>query len=68
MPTHTFAVGQSVVFAFRQRGRPSTTLRIVKQMPIEGSEVYYRVKSADENYERTVAEHDLRAFESTPRK
>jgi len=64
MPTHAFAVGQSVVFAFRQRGRPSSTLRIVKRMPIEGAEVFYRVKSADENYERTVAEHDLRAFES----
>ena len=57
---HRFHMGQDVrlSLAALQRGK-SITCKIVKLLPFEGVHVQYRVKSADEAFERIAEEHEL---------
>jgi hypothetical protein len=61
MAHHKFKVGQLVDFA---PSRPGVALsgrqyEIVRQLPAEGSELQYRVKSRSEPFERIAKESEL---------
>jgi hypothetical protein len=59
--SHKFQVGQSVYFTSGTMGRPgaSGSYRIVKQLPSEGDDYQYRIKSAGEAFERVAKESQL---------
>jgi len=61
MALHRFKMGQSVDFAPSRRDFPSSGRRyeIVRQLPFEGSEPLYRIKSKDEPFERIAKESEL---------
>lgn len=61
MVLHRFKMGQSVNFAPSRRDFPSSGRRyeIVRQLPLEGSEPLYRIKSKEELYERIAKESEL---------
>ena len=65
-PKHTyrFAVGQEVqmLSGARASDRSSGTCIVVRQLPFEGRELQYRVKSSAETYDRIVAESFLEAL------
>jgi hypothetical protein len=59
-PAHQYRVGQAV--ALDHGGyirRPSRPFTVVALMPPLGDALQYRIKSADEAYERVALEHDL---------
>ena len=60
---HRFHMGQNVrlSLAALQRGK-SISCKIVKLLPFEGVHFQYRVKSADEAFERIAEEHELWAL------
>jgi hypothetical protein len=59
---HKFKVGQFVDY---RPGRLSGALlassryKILRLLPAEGSDLLYRIKSADETFERVAKEHEL---------
>jgi hypothetical protein len=61
MQQHRFKVGQFVDFAPGRVGVPASTGKytIVRQLPAEGGEPQYRIKSASETFERVVTERQL---------
>jgi hypothetical protein len=61
MPKHKFTVGQRVDY---QPGKSafvtaSAAFTIVRQLPMEGSELKYRIKSSGETFERVASETQL---------
>ena len=62
MAQHKFKVGQFVDY---RPGRLSGSLlasskyKILRLLPAEGSDLLYRIKSADETFERVAKEHEL---------
>lgn len=58
---HKYQVGQSVHYTSNvlKRFGAIGTFQIVKQMPLEGDELQYRIKSATEPYDRVVKESQL---------
>jgi hypothetical protein len=62
MAQHRFKIGQFVDYG---PGRLSGALmassryKILRLLPAEGSDLLYRIKSADETFERVAKEHEL---------
>ena len=61
MAQHKFKVGQVVDY---RPGRLSSALsaskyKILRLLPVEGSDLLYRIKSVDETFERVAKEHEL---------
>jgi hypothetical protein len=59
--SHKFHVGQAVYFTAGTMGRPgaSGSYKIVKLLPSDGNEHYYRIKSPGEAFERVAKESQL---------
>jgi hypothetical protein len=59
--THRFLVGQSVHYALGRfgNGGASGVYKIVRQLPPEGDDYQYRIKSANEPHERIAKESQL---------
>jgi hypothetical protein len=62
MATHKFRIGQKVelVPGFPDRIAPAGEYEVVRQLPDDHGEFYYRVKSSQEPHERVVKESLLR--------
>jgi hypothetical protein len=58
---HKFKVGQLVDFSPARPGvpTPGRQYMVVRQLPAEGGELLYRVKSAGETFERIAKESEL---------
>ena len=58
---HKFQIGQTVYFTSRPLGHMAVdgTYRIVKLLPSDGDEHQYRIKSANEAFERVAKESQL---------
>jgi hypothetical protein len=60
MPSHKFQVGETVyVIRAISRNVPGGAYEVTKQLPHNGQEFEYRVKSASEEHERVMRESDL---------
>ena len=61
MSRHKFRIGQEVVFEPAKLSMPAlrTTYKVTRQLPPEGGENTYRIKSAAEQYERVAKESQL---------
>ena len=60
MPSHKFHVGESVIVRPAiSRNMPSGVYEVTKQLPHNGREFEYRIKSANEEHERVVRENEL---------
>jgi hypothetical protein len=60
MPSHKFHVGESVtVLPAISRNVPGGVYEVTKQLPHNGREFEYRIKSANEEHERVVRESEL---------
>ncbi len=59
--SHKFHVGQAVYFTAGTMSRPgaSGSYKVVKLLPSDGDEHQYRIKSADEAFERVAKESQL---------
>ena len=60
MPSHKFHVGEIV--SLRRaviRNAPGGAYKVTKQLPHNGREFEYRIKSASEEHERVVRESEL---------
>lgn len=59
--THKFQVGQTVLFTARPIGQMAAngSYRVVKQLPSDGDDYQYRIKSATEAFERVAKESQL---------
>jgi hypothetical protein len=60
MPSHKFHIGETVMVkrAF-SRNVPGGAYEVTKQLPHNGSEFEYRIKSANEDHERVARESEL---------
>ena len=60
MPSHKFRIGKSVMVK-RSIGRnvPGGVYEVIKQLPHNGREYEYRIKSANEEHERVAGEGEL---------
>jgi hypothetical protein len=60
MPSHKFRIGESVMVK-RSIGRnvPGGVYEVIKQLPHNGREYEYRIKSANEEHERVAGEGEL---------
>lgn len=60
MDTHRFAVGQTVrlLQSVLNRGK-SIPCEVLQIMPFDGASYQYRVRGADERFERIAQEHEL---------
>ena len=61
MPTHKFAVGQSVLLLpgrFQERSK-GARFRVVRQLPEAGNTFQYRIKCQTDGHERVVTEDQL---------
>jgi hypothetical protein len=58
MPTHKFQVGETV-YVKLSRNVPGGAYEVTKQLPHNGREFEYRVKSASEEHERVMGESEL---------
>ena len=58
---HKFGIGMSVYFTASNVARPaaSGTYQIVRQLPTEGDDCQYRIKSTTEAFERVAKESQL---------
>jgi hypothetical protein len=66
---HKFNVGQIVQFHPNRDERftaPGGAYEITKRLPYNGQEYEYRIKSAQEEYERTARESQLTSVSSEP--
>jgi hypothetical protein len=60
MPSHKFHVGESVIVRpASSRNVPGGVYEVTKQLPHNGREFEYRIKSANEEHERVVRESEL---------
>jgi hypothetical protein len=60
MPSHKFHVGESVTLRPAiSRNVPGGTYEVTKQLPHNGREFEYRIKSANEEHERVAQESEL---------
>jgi len=61
MATHKYRVGQKVelIVTLFERFAPKGDYRIVRQLPDAHGEFYYRIKNANEPFERVVKEGQL---------
>jgi hypothetical protein len=61
LKTHKFQIGQSVCFTSRPVGHMAVNdiYRIVKLLPSDGEDYQYRIKSANEAFERVAKESQL---------
>jgi hypothetical protein len=60
MPSHKFQVGETVyVMRAVSRNAPGGAYEVTKQLPHNGREFEYRVKSAREDHERVMPESEL---------
>jgi hypothetical protein len=57
MPSHKFRIGETV-YAI-SRNVPGGVYVVTKQLPHNGREFEYRIKSANEEHERVVRESEL---------
>jgi hypothetical protein len=61
LKTHKFQIGQIVYFTSRPVGQMTANdiYRIVKLLPSDGEDYQYRIKSANEAFERVAKESQL---------
>ena len=60
MPSHKFRIGETVmVKPSFSRNVPGGAYEVTKQLPHNGREFEYRIKSASEEHERVVGESEL---------
>ena len=61
---HKFQIGQSVYFTSRPIGHmvANSTYEVVKLLPSDGAEYQYRIKNANEAFERVARESQLEFF------
>jgi hypothetical protein len=61
LKTHKFQVGQTVYYTARPTGPMAAngTYRVVKLRPSEGDDNQYRIKNANEAFERVAKESQL---------
>jgi hypothetical protein len=60
MPSHKFHIGESVTLRPAiSRNVPGGVYEVIKQLPHNGSEYEYRIKSANEEHERVAGEGEL---------
>ena len=61
LKTHKFQIGQTVCFTSRPIGHMAVndTYQIVKLLPSDGEDYQYRIKSANEAFERVAKESQL---------
>ena len=60
MPAHKFEVGEAVMLkAAASRNVPGGVYEVTKQLPHNGREFAYRIKSANEEHERVAGESEL---------
>lgn len=61
MPSHKFAVGQTVDFKPSRMGFPAANreCKIIRRLPAEGGNQLYRIKCTTEAFERVVNEAQL---------
>jgi hypothetical protein len=60
MPSHKFHVGESVtLMPAISRNVPGGVYQVTKQLPHDGREFEYRIKSANEEHERVARESEL---------
>src|SRR5262249_10541130 len=60
MPSHKFHVGESVTLRPAiSRNVPGGVYQVTKQLPHDGREFEYRIKSANEEHERVARESEL---------
>ena len=58
---HKFPVGATVYFTASNISRPAArgTYEVIRQLPTEGDDFQYRIKSATEAFERVAKESQL---------
>ena len=60
MPSHKFRIGDSVMLKPAiSRNVPGGVYEVIKQLPHNGREYEYRIKSANEEHERIAGEREL---------
>jgi hypothetical protein len=60
MPSHKFHVGESVtLMSSISRNAPGGVYQITKQLPHNGCEFEYHIKSANEEHQRIARESEL---------
>jgi hypothetical protein len=61
MSQHKFKVGQIVDYHANHLGMPASlkAYTIVRQLPSDGADLQYRIKSVGETFERIAKERDL---------
>jgi hypothetical protein len=59
--THKFRSGQTVHLnrSLTARSAPGGDYKVVRQLPVDGGEPQYRIKSVREPYERVAKESDM---------
>ena len=59
--THKFRSGQTVHLSrnMTSRSAPGGDYKVVRQLPVDGGEPQYRIKSVREPYERVAKESDM---------
>jgi len=59
--THKFRSGQTVQLSrsLTTRSAPDGDYKVVRQLPVDGGEPQYRIKSEREPYERVAKESDM---------
>jgi hypothetical protein len=59
--THKFRSGQIVHLSRRMttKSAPGGDYKVVRQLPVDGGEPQYRIKSVSEPYERVAKESDI---------
>lgn len=60
---HKFSIGETVYFTASNISRPAASgaYEIVRQLPTEGDDLQYRIKSTTEAFERVARESQLAA-------
>lgn len=61
--THKYKVGETVYFTASNISRPaaSGTYEVIRQLPTDGDDCQYRIKSTTEAFERVARESQLKA-------
>jgi hypothetical protein len=59
MPSHKFNIGEAVLLTSNNRNVPGGVYAVTKQLPHNGTEFEYRIKSAREEHERVAGESEL---------
>lgn len=59
MAGHRYKMGQDVIYHPPRRLIATSRFKVVKLLPLEDGEMKYRIKAADENFERVAKESEL---------